>query len=152
MSNIVQSTKTYVDSLAPNAAISVPLPAAIPAAPARNLKASVVDSRGNDLSAYFDVAFGASTIQLTSRLGYTLLERGLTVSYEWADFPAFSRLVLNGTGTVTVDVRNADGSIDLAAYTATVSGAVDDVHYPYPGEHAVQIRAALTGTLQAEVL
>lgn len=70
----------------------------------------------------------------------------------WASVRSVTmRLRMTGTGTVTMDSRNAAGTITLAVYTATVSGSTL-VEYAYPGDDADSIRVALTGTATAEVI
>lgn len=70
----------------------------------------------------------------------------------WQRVPSVFRLLLNGTGTITLDSRDAAGTITSAYAIYTKTDAVNDIEWPYPGADAVEIRATLTGTLNAEVL
>lgn len=78
--------------------------------------------------------------------------RGTMANGVWMIVPSIFRLRLTGTGTCTVDARDALGNIttDVASYT--VSGATDQIEFPYAGDDAVEIRATLTGTCTAEVI
>jgi len=62
-----------------------------------------------------------------------------------------TRLRMTGTGTVSMDARNREGTISAAVYTASVSGAAL-VDYAYPGDDAVEFRINLTGTAAVEVI
>lgn len=69
----------------------------------------------------------------------------------WATIPAISRLALTGSGTISIDSRDAAGNITTAVFTQTVAGATGTVFYPFYGAAATQIRASLPGGLAAEV-
>lgn len=77
---------------------------------------------------------------------------GTLVSEEWKGVPSLFRLRLTGTGTVTMDARDSLGNETLALYVYTVSGATDQIEFPYAGDDAVDIRVTLTGTATAEVI
>lgn len=71
---------------------------------------------------------------------------------QWRGFPGVTmRLRMTGTGTVTMDSRDAAGNVSSAVYTASVAGA-ELVDYAYPGDNAVQIRITFTGSAAAEVI
>ena len=77
---------------------------------------------------------------------------GGMVSSAWVKVPSIFRLRLTGTGTVTIDSKDSLGNITSAVATYTVSGATDQIEFPYAGDNAVAIRATLTGTATAEVI
>lgn len=70
----------------------------------------------------------------------------------WFRVPSVFRLRLTGTGTVTVDSRNSLGTISSAVESYTVSGATDQIEFPYAGDAAIEIRVTLTGSATAEVI
>lgn len=70
----------------------------------------------------------------------------------WMKCPPIFRLRLTGTGTVTLDAKDALGNITTGVASYTVSGATDQIEFPYAGDNAVAIRATLTGTATAEVI
>lgn len=78
--------------------------------------------------------------------------RAILVNGFWTKTPSIFRLRLTGTGTVTIDARDSLGNITAGVASYTVSGATDQIEYPYAGEDAVAIRATLTGTATAEVI
>lgn len=77
---------------------------------------------------------------------------GEMVSGTWMKCPSIFRLRLTGTGTVTIDSRDTLGNIAASVASYTVSGATDQIEFPYAGDNAVAIRATLTGTATAEVI
>ena len=77
---------------------------------------------------------------------------GQMVSGVWMKIPSIFRLRLAGTGTVTIDSKDSLGNITSAVATYTVSGATDQIEFPYAGDNAVAIRATLIGTATAEVI
>lgn len=78
--------------------------------------------------------------------------RRVMVNGVWTTTPSVFRLRLTGTGTVTIDARDSLGNITPNVASYTVSGATDQIEFPYAGDNAVAIRAALTGTATAEVI
>jgi TPP-dependent pyruvate/acetoin dehydrogenase alpha subunit len=66
--------------------------------------------------------------------------------------PSISRLLLNGTGIVTIDSRDAAGAVTGAAFTVTLAGAVNQIEFPYYGDGAVSIRGTFTGSASAKVI
>ena len=70
----------------------------------------------------------------------------------WMKVLSLFRMRMTGTGTVTIDAKNALGTITLAVATYSLSGATNQIEYPYPGDDAVMIRATLTGTATAEII
>lgn len=78
--------------------------------------------------------------------------RGQPTSGAWMTVPSIFRLRLTGTGTVTIDSKDSLGNITTSVASYTVSGATDQIEFPYAGDNAVAIRATLTGTATAEVI
>lgn len=70
----------------------------------------------------------------------------------WRRFPSICRLLLNGTGTITIDARNKAGAITSAVFTETVTGASNAVRFPYFGDDAFDVRATLTGSATVEII
>lgn len=84
--------------------------------------------------------------------GSRVLIAGDMVSGEWVTTPTVFRLLLNGTGTVTLDARDAAGTVTTSVETYTLSSAVNQIEFPYGGDSAVAILATLTGTATAKVI
>jgi len=104
---------------------------------------------------YFDTELVSSqTINgatvLVGAGGATIL-RGPLADGVWATIPSIFRLRLTGTGTVVIDSKDSLGNITTGVASYTVSGATDQIEFPYAGDNAVMIRATLTGTT-AEVI
>ena len=70
----------------------------------------------------------------------------------WANPPSIFRLLCNGTGTITLDSKDAAGNITIGDFSVTLSGAVNQIEFPYCGDSSVQIRANYTGTASAQVI
>lgn len=68
---------------------------------------------------------------------------------EWAKLPSMCKLLLDGTGTVTIDTRARDGTITTSVAAYNVVGPAED--YPY-FDNAYEVRATLTGTATAEIV
>lgn len=77
---------------------------------------------------------------------------GDLTSGEWFPVGSVFRLLMTGTGTVTLDSKDALGAITTSVYTVTLTGATNQIGFPYAGDAAVQIRATLTGTATAKVI
>lgn len=77
---------------------------------------------------------------------------GPMTSGTWMKCPSIFRLRLTGTGTVTIDSRDTLGNITTGVASYILSGATDQIEFPYAGDDAVAIRATLTGTATAEVI
>lgn len=77
---------------------------------------------------------------------------GSMVSGSWMKCPSIFRLRLTGTGTVTIDAKDSLGNITAGVASYTVSGATDQIEFPYAGDNAVAIRAVLTGDATCEVI
>jgi len=77
---------------------------------------------------------------------------GVLTDGAWKRFSGMPRLLLNGTGTVTIDARNKAGTVTSDVFTETVSSATDAVRFPFFGDDAIEVRAALTGTATAEII
>lgn len=69
----------------------------------------------------------------------------------WFRVQAAPRLRVTGTGTVTVDTRDAAGNVQTAAYVFNASGT-PSIEWPYPGDSGTHIRVSFTGSAAAEVL
>lgn len=69
----------------------------------------------------------------------------------WVKLPAIYALVLNGTGTVTLDSKTRAGAITTGAASYSPSGT-ETVAYPYFGAPAAYARATLSGTATAEII
>lgn len=80
------------------------------------------------------------------------VDNGNLVGGEWKNVPSMFRLQMTGTGTVTLDSKDALGNITLGVYTATLSGATNEIGFPYAGDAAIYVRATLTGTATAKVI
>lgn len=70
----------------------------------------------------------------------------------WTAAPSICRLLLTGTGTITVDARNALGTITTGVASYTISGATNQIEQVYCPDDTVEVRVTLTGTATAEVL
>lgn len=101
-----------------------------------------------DADAAQATADGAASSAATAR---TFLP-GALVAGVWKPFTGLPRLLLNGTGTVTIDARNRAGTVTSAAYTTTLASAVNQIDFPFFGDDAVEIRAAYTGSASAEIV
>jgi len=77
---------------------------------------------------------------------------GTLVSGEWFPVGSIFRLLMTGTGIVTLDSKDALGTITTGVFSETLSGATNQIGFPYVGDAAVQIRATLTGTATAKVI
>lgn len=69
----------------------------------------------------------------------------------WIPAPSICRLRLVGTGTLSIDSRDAEGNVTTAAFTATAMAATDQIEFPYFGDDAVDIKATITGLTSVEV-
>ena len=78
------------------------------------------------------------------------LERSLDGS--WKRVPSIFRLRLTGTGTIQIDARNSLGTITESVASYNVSGATDQIEFPYAGDDAVEIRAITAGAVSVEVI
>lgn len=94
-----------------------------------------------------------STINpLTGEIDFSGKLAGNLASDKWFNPPSIFRLLLNGTGIVTIDSKDAAGTIKTGVYSTTLSSAVNEIAFPYAGDSAIQIRATLTGTATAKVI
>ena len=110
-----------------------------------SMNSSISNPAGNE------VYLSADGTSLVDGAGIPFL-RGAVVSGEWMTPPSIFRLRLTGTGTVVMDSRDGLGVETLAVESYTVSGATDQIEFPYAGDNAVAIRITLTGTAAAEVI
>jgi len=70
----------------------------------------------------------------------------------WIKIPSIFRLRLTGTGSVTLDARNALNEITTEVASFSASSATNQIEFPYPGDDAIEIRATYTGTCVAEII
>jgi hypothetical protein len=70
----------------------------------------------------------------------------------WVEAPSIFRLRLVGTGTITIDSRDRLNVVTTAVETYTISGATNQIEYPYLGEAAVDMRATFPSAVIVEVL
>lgn len=70
----------------------------------------------------------------------------------WVRAPSIFRLRLTGTGTVTLDARNKLNVVTTAIETFVVSGATNQIVYPYLGNDAYEMRATFPASMTVEVL
>ena len=78
--------------------------------------------------------------------------RGAVTSGTWITVPSIFRLRFTGTGAAVLDSRDSLGVITSAVNSYTLSGATDQIEFPYAGDNAVNIRVTLTGTVTCEVI
>jgi hypothetical protein len=64
----------------------------------------------------------------------------------WYPATTIMRLILNGSGTITIDAMDIVGNITAGVYTNTISGSINDIDFLYAGLGAVKIRASYTST------
>jgi len=76
--------------------------------------------------------------------------RGGLLGASWVKLPGIYKLLLGGTGTVAIDVRDMNGTIILAGQSFDAAGPRSE--YPYFGDQAYEIRATCTGTATAEIV
>ena len=77
---------------------------------------------------------------------------GVSFSGQWLSAPSIFRLRLVGTGTITVDSRDRLGVISTAVETYTISGATNQIEFPWLGDGAVEMRVTYPATATVEVL
>lgn len=70
----------------------------------------------------------------------------------WVKVPSIFRLRLVGTGTVTLDARDRLNVITTAVETYTISGATNQIEFPWLGDGAVEMRVTYPATATVEVL
>lgn len=112
----------------------------------RNNPAAWTVSGGNDSSPL------SVSKTLTGMVDFSGMLMGALVSGQWFSQPSIFRLLLNGTGTVTLDSKDAGGVITTGVFSAMLTNAVNQIEFPYAGDGAIQIRASLTGTATAQVI
>jgi len=74
---------------------------------------------------------------------------GPLTSGVWVKLPAIYRILLGGTGTVSIDTRARDGTVSAGAASYSPTGPAED--YPY-FTNAYEVRATLTDTATAEIV
>ena len=84
--------------------------------------------------------------------GSRFLINGAAVDGEWVTTPAIFKLLLNGTGSVTMDSRDAAGVVSLAVYSEVLSGAVNQIGFPYSGDGAMAVRFNIPATATVQVI
>ena len=82
-----------------------------------------------------------------SNLGDVTLSGG-----SWVKFQGMVRLQITGIGTITIDARNYNGDVTPAVYTLTKSSDGLQIEYPFFGDSAVEVRAAVTGSLVVRII
>lgn len=70
----------------------------------------------------------------------------------WTRVTGLPRLRLTGTGTVSIDARDSLGNITAGVESYSVSGAVNQIEFPFFGESTIEVRATVTGTAVAEII
>jgi hypothetical protein len=78
--------------------------------------------------------------------------QGRLVPGLWRAVLPFARLRLSGTGTITIDARDASGAVTTAVWSTTLAGSNGTIFYPFFAASAVAIRAAVTGNVYAEII
>lgn len=123
---------------------------------AADLEADIVARKGatylTDPTPGKTVPVVATTDVLTGEIDFSGKLAGNLASDKWFNPPSIFRLLLNGTGIVTIDSKDAAGTIKTGVYSTTLSSAVNEIAFPYAGDSAIQIRATLTGTATAKVI
>ncbi len=99
-----------------------------------------VTAKRNPLTGVLEVSAGSPMLM------------GTLTSGVWFPVGSLFRLLMTGTGTVTIDSKDALGTITTGVYTTTLTGATNEIGFPYAGDAAVQIRATLTGSATAKVI
>lgn len=89
------------------------------------------------------------TISTLSMYGASSFSGGPLISGQWVRLPAIYKLLLGGTGTVTIDTRDRAGTVTTGAVSYSPSGFAEA--YPYFGS-AYEVRATLTGSATAEIV
>lgn len=82
---------------------------------------------------------------------FASIRGGVLQSGVWVKLPAIYALILNGTGSVTIDTKTRAGTVTTGAASYSPSGS-EIIDYPYFGAAADQVRATLTGTATAEII
>lgn len=77
---------------------------------------------------------------------------GAGFSGQWLSVPSIFRLRLVGTGTVTVDSRDRLGTVTTSVETYLISGATNQIEFPWLGDGAVEMRVTYPGSVTVEVL
>lgn len=80
----------------------------------------------------------------------TLVPGGVLRPGAWVRVNGWPRLFVGGAGTVSFDVKMADGSV--SALDEVFTAPSSDPLFPYFGASAVAVRATFTGTATAEIL
>ena len=85
--------------------------------------------------------------------GSRFLMSGDVVSGEWVSTPPILKVLLNGTGTVSMDSRDANGVVSVGVASMSVSNASNLMTYDFfPGETAMAVRFNLTNSATAKVI
>jgi hypothetical protein len=77
---------------------------------------------------------------------------GLAVAGAWMRPSIPLRIRIVGTGTLSMDARDAAGTVTLAVFSVSYAMAADAVEWPYPGDTARQVRFIFPPTMTVEVL
>lgn len=84
--------------------------------------------------------------------GIRYLLNGPAISGEWVTTAAVFKVVITGTGSVTMDARDANGDITSSVYSESLSGAVNQVGFPYAGDAAMAVRFNFPSTISVQVI
>lgn len=121
------------------------------AAAASGAAANAQDTADDAVGAAATAQGTANTALASATTARTFLPGALSAGV-WRPVTGLPRLLLNGTGTVTIDARNRAGTVTTAVYSNTLASAVNQIDFPFFGEDAVEIRAAYTGSASAEIV
>jgi len=103
--------------------------------------------------AEFDAAVNAGSVQAadfkSGSSAAAQVRGGPLTNGMWVKLPAIYRILLGGTGTVSIDTRARDGTVTAAVAIYSPVGPGED--YPY-FNNAYEVRATLTGTATAEIV
>ena len=71
---------------------------------------------------------------------------------EWKPLTGLYRLLLNGTGSISVDVKDSGGNVTSAVLAESFENYVNKVTFPYFGDEAIAIMVTATGTAEARII
>ncbi|SMD05609.1 hypothetical protein [Novosphingobium sp. B1] len=121
------------------------------AAAASGAAANAQDTADDAVGAAAAAQGTANTALASATTARTFLPGALSAG-AWRPVTGLPRLLLNGTGTVTIDARNRAETVTTAVYSTTLASAVNQIDFPFFGDDAVEIRAAYTGSASAEIV
>lgn len=97
-----------------------------------------------------DSFVGSKVNPLTGGIRYVI--NGPLVSGEWVTTPSVFKLIMNGTGAMSLDSRDANGAVTTGVFSKTLSTAINEVGFPYAGDSAMAIRATFPQEVTVEVI